>query len=56
MERKAEGAGFDQDYTSQFLSEVDIIPELQAVQGWVKNALVNAGKIRELQERRDRAT
>eukprot|EP00116_Pleurobrachia_bachei_P012810 sb/3473072/ len=52
VETKAEGAGFDQDYTAQFLDEVEIIPELQSVQGWVKNALVNASKIKELQDRR----
>ena len=52
VETKAEGAGFDQDYTAQFLEEVEIIPELQSVQGWVKNALVNASKIKELQDRR----
>ena len=32
VENKMEGAGYDVDYTTQFLEDVDVIPELQNIQ------------------------
>lgn len=52
VENRTEGAGYDVDYTTQFLEDVDVIPELQNIQGWLKNALINAGKIKDLHEKK----
>ena len=46
-----ETADTDLDYAAEFIESIDIIPELQNVQGWLKNALINAGKIKDIQDK-----
>ena len=48
---QVDGMCYDMDYAAQCLKDVDVIPQLQNIQGWLKNGLINAGQLKDLNEK-----